>query len=383
LSAHLRLVFMSSDEQFMQRALGLARATVGLASPNPQVGCMLVRDGEVLGEGAHLYDAYDHAEIVALKQAAARGSDVRGATAYVTLEPCSHHGRTGPCADALIAAGVRRVVAATADPNPQVSGRGIARLRAAGVEVQVGACQREARELNDSFARFIRTGRPMVTLKAALSVDGMLAPPTSTRTTKQPHWLTGPEALAEVQRMRHAADAVLTGIGTVLADDPMLTDRTGLPRRRKLLRVVLDSHLRTPLDSQLVRSASEDLFVFCALDAPPERISELRAAGVEVERIAADSGRLHLAAVLDALRKRQLLGLLLECGPELNGTFLTQALVDKVALFYAQTELGPNALPFATGIASPFLLEQTLKSISRRTFGADACISGYLRDPWE
>src|ERR1035437_4706227 len=191
----------------MRRALELARATVGLASPNPQVGCVVVRNGEVVGEGAHLYDERDHAEIVALKQA---GERARGATAYVTLEPCSHHGRTGPCANALIAAGVRRVVVATVDPNPLVSGQGIARLRAAGFEVAAGVLEREAREVNDAFARFIRTGRPLVTLKSAVSADGMLAPAASLRAERQIHWITGVEARAAVQVMRHAADAVLT-----------------------------------------------------------------------------------------------------------------------------------------------------------------------------
>jgi diaminohydroxyphosphoribosylaminopyrimidine deaminase/5-amino-6-(5-phosphoribosylamino)uracil reductase len=352
------------NEQYMRRALDLAQATIGLASPNPQVGCMLVRDGEIVGQGAHLYDQYDHAEIAALKQA---GAQARGATAYVTLEPCSYHGRTGPCADALIAAGVLRVVAATVDPNPQVSGQGIARLRAAGVEVEVGLLQHEARQLNQAFAKFIRTGRPLVTLKAALSADGKLAPSASARTVRQPHWLTGPEARAEVQRMRHAADAVLTGIGTVLADDPALTDRTGLPRRRPLLRVVLDSQLRTPPDSQLVRSANGDVLIFCAPHADPQHAAALETAGVEVECIAGHAGRLDLSAVLDS---------------ELNGSFLAQNLVDKVALFHSNTELGEQAVPFATAFGPPSLLEPSLSSVSRKAFGPDTCTAGYLHDPW-
>jgi diaminohydroxyphosphoribosylaminopyrimidine deaminase/5-amino-6-(5-phosphoribosylamino)uracil reductase len=363
----------------MRCALDLAQATVGLASPNPQVGCVLVRDGKIVGQGAHLYDHFDHAEIVALKQA---GAQARGATAYVTLEPCSHHGRTGPCADALIAAGVSRVVAATVDPNLQVSGQGIARLRAAGVEVEVGLLQQEARQLNDAFAKFIRTGRPLVTLKAALSADGKLAPPPSARTARQPHWLTGPEARAEVQRIRHAADAVLTGIGTVLADDPALTDRTGLPRRRPLLRVVLDSQLRTPLDSQLARSGNGDVLILCAPHANPQRAAALQAAGVEVERIAGQSGRLDLNAVLDSLGRKQILSLLLECGSELNGAFLSQNLVDKLVLFHSATKLG-DAVPFATAFGPPSLLEQSLSSASRQAFGPDTCVSGYLHDPWD
>jgi diaminohydroxyphosphoribosylaminopyrimidine deaminase/5-amino-6-(5-phosphoribosylamino)uracil reductase len=367
------------DERFMHRALELARATVALASPNPQVGCVLVRAGEIVGEGAHLYDQRDHAEIVALRHAGERAHD---ATAYVTLEPCSHHGRTGPCADALIAAGVSRVVVATVDPNPQVSGKGIARLRAAGIEVSVGVLQSEARAINDAFARFIREGRPLVTLKAALSADGMLAPPASARIVKKPHWLTGPQSRAEVQRMRHAADGVLTGIGTVLADDPLLTDRSGLPRRRPLLRVVLDARLRTPLDSQLVRSAHDDLLIFCGAEAATDRATELQAAGVEVERIVQQGGRLDLNAVLASLASRQILSVLLECGSQLNGAFLAQNLVDKVVLFHAPIALGEGAISFAAGFAPPSLLEQSLKEVSRTNFGADTCVAGVLRDPW-
>jgi diaminohydroxyphosphoribosylaminopyrimidine deaminase/5-amino-6-(5-phosphoribosylamino)uracil reductase len=376
---------MLGDNDFMQRALGLARATAALASPNPQVGCVLARDGEIVGEGVHIYADLDHAEVVALRHA---GERTHGATAYVTLEPCSHHGRTPPCANALIAAGVERVVAATADPNPLVQGQGIARLRAAGVDVTVGVLEREAREINNAFAHFIRTGRPLVTLKAALSVDGMLAPPPQSRTAAQPHWLTGPAARAEVQRMRHAADAVLTGIGTVLADDPLLTDRSGVLgpagqlRRRPLLRAVLDSHLRTPLHSQLVRSASADLLLFCAAPADSVRVAALQAAGAQVEPIAAHAGRLDLPAVLDALGRRQLLSVLLECGSQLNGAFLQQGLVDKAVLFYSPTELGARALPFAAGIASPFLLQQSLHTVTHTSFGPDTCISGYLNDPW-
>jgi len=368
------------DDRFMRRALELARASAGLASPNPQVGCVVVHDGEIVGEGTHIYDERDHAEIVTLHLA---GERARGATAYITLEPCSHHGRTGPCADALIAAHVGRVVVATMDPNPQVSSRGIERLRAAGIDVTLGVLQTDARAINDAFACFIRTARPLVTLKVALSADGMLAPPASTRTARQPHWLTGPESRSEVHRMRHSADALLTGIGTVLADDPLLTDRSGLPRRRPLLRIILDSHLRTPLDSQLVRSAQNDLLIFCATHADPARVAAFQAAGVEVVRIAQSNGRLDLNAVLTSLASRQILSLLLECGSELNGAFLAHHLVDKVVLFHAPTALGEGALPFAAGFGPPSQLEQSLKHITRANFGADTCITGLLRDPWD
>lgn len=374
------------DERYMRQALELARASVGLASPNPQVGCVVVRDGSVVGEGAHFYDVFDHAEIVALKQV---GELARGATAYVTLEPCSHHGRTGPCAAALIAAGVRRVVAATVDPNPQVSGQGIARLRNAGIDVVVGVLEQEAREMNLAFAKFIRTRRPLVTLKAGLSADGMLAPRPDARTKRQTYWLTGADARAEVQRMRHGADAVLTGIGTVLADDPALTDRSGMvdpggrARRRPLLRVVLDGHLLTPLDSQLVRSASGDVLVLCSVEAEPGRAAPLEAEGVRVERIAGSRGRLDLGVVLDLLGEENILSVLLECGAELNGAFLAQGLVDKVVLFHSQTELGEGAVPFAVGGDSPLLLERRLKGLTRTMLGTDTRVSGYLRDPWD
>jgi len=368
----------------MQRALRLAANTVALASPNPHVGCVLVHDDKIFAEGAHIYDQSDHAEIVALKQAAERGLSTKGATAYVTLEPCSHHGRTGPCADALIAAGVTRCVIATVDPNPLVSGRGVAKLQAAGIEVTAGILQQQARDLNEAFAHFIRTHTPFVTLKAALSVDGKLAPPPARRFPNQPHWLTGPAARAEVHLLRHASDAVLTGIGTVLADNPLLTDRSDAAksRRRPLLRVVLDTHLRTPLSSQLILSAQDDLLILCGSTASQEKIAALEARGAEVKFIPDHAGRLSLPAILATLAQRDIISLLLECGSHLNGSFLRQNLVDKAVLIYAETELGDQAIPFAQGIPSPYLFEQTLHRITRTTLGSDAFVTGYLHDPW-
>jgi diaminohydroxyphosphoribosylaminopyrimidine deaminase/5-amino-6-(5-phosphoribosylamino)uracil reductase len=368
----------------MERALELARGSVGMASPNPAVGCVLVRDGavdesSVVSEGAHFYDDLDHAEVVALRQA---GEQARGATAYVTLEPCSHRGRTGPCADALMAAGVRRVVAATVDPNPMVSGEGLARLRAAGIEVRVGVLEAEARALNDGFAKFIRTGRPLVTLKAAVSADGMIAPAAADRHGRGTVWITGAEARAEVQRMRHEVDAVLTGIGTVLADDPLLTDRSGGARRRRLLRVVLDSRLRLPLDSRLVQGASGDLLVVCDMQAENLRVEVLEAAGVDVVRVPGVRGRRDLGAVLDVLGERKILSLLLECGSELNGAFLRDGLVDRVVLFRAANDLGVEAVRFAAGVESVEELEWEMVRVERRVFGGDVRVSGYLHDPW-
>jgi len=362
----------------MRRALELARATEGLASPNPQVGCVVVRDGEVVGEGAHLYDNFDHAEIVALKQA---GERARGATAYVTLEPCSHHGRTGPCAEALVLAGVKRVVAATVDPNPRVSGGGLEKLRVAGVEVTAGVLEREARVVNDAFARWVRSGRPLVTFKVAVSADGMIAP--ARRERRAPVWITGSEAREQVQRLRHGADAVVTGIGTVLADDPLLTDRSGLARRRSLLRVVLDSQLRIPLDSQLVKTAQGDVLVFCNASAEASKAAALEAAGVEVVRVEDRDGKLDLGVVLGVLGERKLLSVLLECGSELNAAFLAKGLVDKVALFRSSKVLGADGVPFAEGFGPPEKLEAQLRDVQRARFGEDECVSGVLRDVWD
>jgi diaminohydroxyphosphoribosylaminopyrimidine deaminase/5-amino-6-(5-phosphoribosylamino)uracil reductase len=274
-----------------------------------------------------------------------------------------------------------------------VSGKGIAKLRDAGIEVSVGLCQDEAREINEAFAHFIQSRTPFVTLKAALSVDGKLAPPPALRIPNKPYWLTGPAALAEVQRLRHASDAILTGIGTVLADNPALTDRflfatPGVPppRRRKLLRVILDTHLRIPLDSQLVRTAHEDLLIYCGINASQEKLAALEDCGAKIEPIIERSGRLSLPTMLANLADRNILSLLLECGSHLNGSFLTQRLVDKAVLFYSETELGDRAVPFANGIASPFLFEQELRRVRRTIFGTpekpDACVTGYLTDPW-
>ena len=393
------------DEVFMQRALNLAAETIGLASPNPQVGCVLTQppsDGgtpRIIGEGAHLYDHRDHAEIVALKQAAHRGISTKGATAYVTLEPCSHHGRTAPCANALIDAGIARCVIATQDPNPLVSGQGIQKLRAANIEVTLGILQQPARDLNDAFAHFIQHRTPFVTLKAALSVDGKLAPPPAARAPNQPFWLTGPAARHQVQLLRHASDAVLTGIGTVLADDPQLTDRSGMqdparsgiappppaPPRHPRHPPPHPPHLAArPLrrDAHNTRSSHSDLLILCGSLAPPAKAAALRSLGVEIEPIPDHAGRLSLPAVLSTLAERNILSLLLECGSHLNGAFLRQNLVDKAVLFYADTELGDQALPFAQGIASPYLFEQSLRRITRTTYGPDACITGYLHDPW-
>jgi len=392
----------TTDELHLRRALHLAAAATALASPNPTVGCVIALDGQVLGEGAHLYDLFDHAEIVALKQAASLGHNVRGATAYVTLEPCAHHGRTPPCADALIAAGIARCVIATVDPNPLVRGAGIAILRAAGITIDIADSDspiaQHARTLNDAFAFSIQYGRPFVTLKAALSADGFLAPPSSTRTPATPHWLTGPASRADVQLLRHNSDAILTGIGTVLADNPGLTDRTGLPRRRPLLRVILDPDLRIPPTNTVISteaqpsgetpvfSDAKDLLIFCRASAPTDHEAALLAAGTEIIRLESDSRILDLNALLTVLTARKVLSVLVESGPTLNAAFLHDSLVDKLVLYTSPTTLGPGALPFATNIASPHSLEPQLTHVTHVTFphgnSVDTRLTGYLHNPW-
>ena len=348
----------------------------------------------VLGEGAHFYDKFDHAEIAALKQARDAGHNVHGATACVTLEPCAHHGRTGPCSDALIAAGIARCIVATVDPNPLVRGEGLTRLTSAGIEVVVLPPGEElaqlARRLNDAFAFGIQHKRPFVTLKAAVSVDGKLAPPSTQRAPGSPHWLTGEAARKDVQQLRHSADAILTGIGTVLTDDPELTDRTRLPRRRPLLRIIADTQLRIPVDSKLVRFSAmqqqKDLLVFCSEDAPGKHESALRSLGVEVHRLPLRDGRLDLRVALDVLNgHHHIRSVLVEAGSDINGYLLRDKLVDKAVLYFSEQELGGEAIPFADG-TTPYLLQQELTSVERASFsnatGEDVRISGYLHDPW-
>jgi diaminohydroxyphosphoribosylaminopyrimidine deaminase/5-amino-6-(5-phosphoribosylamino)uracil reductase len=361
------------NDAHMSRALELARRGTALAHPNPRVGAVVVKDGKKIGEGSHVYDKLDHAEIVALKQA---GEKSRGATLYVTLEPCCTTGRTGPCTKAIIAAGIKRVVAAIQDPNPKVAGRGFAELKRAGIEVIVGIEEKDARELNEDFAKWIRTGLPFVTLKSALTLDGKIAERPGASTP-----ITGAAAHAAVQRLRHSADAILTGIGTVLADNPRLTDRSGEPRRRKLLRVVLDSRLRLPLQSKLVKSADGDLLAFTSQQPDSARARALAKAGVEVLQASSRStGRLDLLAVLRELGKREILHVLLEAGAELNGAALKSEVVDKVALFYAPKLIGPGGVPMAALPSSGFSKLPALTNISVRLYEPDFLVEGYFHD---
>jgi diaminohydroxyphosphoribosylaminopyrimidine deaminase / 5-amino-6-(5-phosphoribosylamino)uracil reductase len=364
-----------ADERFMRYALDLAHKSVGVASPNPAVGCVLVKDGQLIGDGFHAYDQRDHAEIVALKSA---GVATKGSTAYVTLEPCSHTGRTGPCADALIEAGISRVVVGTGDPNPAVNGEGIARMRNAGIIVDVGLMSEAARNLNDGFARYIQTGLPFLTLKAGLSLDGRIAPAPETRTPGSAVMLTSEESRAEVHRMRHASDALITGINTVLADNPLLTDRSGLPRRCPLLRVVLDSTLRLPLDSRLVETSNSDLLVFCTTPNPEHR-RVLEALNIRVEQVDSEPGSngVSLNHALKRLGELEITSALLEAGSQLNASALAHA--DKLSLFYAPIFLGPSGIPLLHTTDS-IPLKPIRTAVTQ--FGPDFRLEAWLRDPW-
>src|SRR6266704_3391165 len=368
------------DIRFIERALELARKGVGLASPNPTVGCVIVGNGvhggQIVGEGFHQYDWRDHAEIVALKTA---GERARRATAYVTLEPCNTTGRTGPCTQALLKAGIARVVAATQDPNPKVAGRGFDVLRAADVIVDTGVCEGEARRLNHGFACWIRDGRPFVTLKSAMTLDGQLTLPNQGK-TNQREWITSEESRAEVQKLRHASDALLTGIGTILADDPLLTDRSGLPRRKCLLRVVLDSKLRLSPKSRIVKTLDDDLLVFTTLSADSANARKLQNEGVEVARAKIKNGRIDLPSVLAELGHRDILSVLLEAGPTMNGAALVAGIVHKLFLFYAPKIAGESRVPFAV---APKLSLPRLTIVRTQQFGPDFAIEAYLQEVYK
>jgi diaminohydroxyphosphoribosylaminopyrimidine deaminase/5-amino-6-(5-phosphoribosylamino)uracil reductase len=371
------------DEQFLRQALDLARQGIGLASPNPHVGSLIAyHGGSVNGSGFHTYDGLKHAEVLALDQA---GSKARGSTLYVNLEPCSHQGRTPPCADAIIAAGIRRVVACMPDPNPKVSGQGFARLRSAGIEVAFGILEEEAKALNESFAKYIRTRTPLITLKTAMTLDGKIAPPPAPGKTTSANWITGDPSRAHVQQLRHHSDAILAGVGTVLADDPLLTDRSGLPRRRPLLRVILDSRLRLPIDSRLAQSAHEDVLVLCSF-AEEKKKRQLQKHGIRVEQIGPPTPEGHPdpQAMVRFLGEMEITSVLVEGGAKVNWAVLASGIVDKVFLYYAPKILaGANSTPFVAGPGFGRMADAPhLRDIRLHRFGEDFAVEGYLRDPY-
>ena len=381
----------AADEQHLQHALELARAGVGLASPNPFVGALITDpQGSVVGTGTYTYEGVKHAEILALEQA---GAKAHGGTLYINLEPHGYQGRTPPCTDALIKAGIHRVVASMADPNPKVSGSGFEQLRAAGVHVEIGRLEDQARRLNEAFARYVRHGMPLVTLKAAMTLDGKIAPPpteTLLRGNGIPAggWITSEVARAHVQELRHRHDALLVGAGTILSDNPLLTDRSAKPRRRPLLRVILDSRLRIPLDSRLVKSlASErknDVLVFCS-GADEQKRTELENLGVRIEDVPTiKDGRPDLAAILRRLGELEITNLMIEGGATVNWAALAADVVDKVFLYYAPKILaGTGSVPFAAGAGFRQMSQAAqVKHVHLHRFGEDFAVEGYLRDPY-
>lgn len=362
-------MYRLEDVEFMRAALRLAAEGTGLASPNPRVGAVVVREGKIIGRGSHRYAEVDHAEVVALREA---GEGARGATLYVNLEPCCHSGRTPPCTAAVIAAGVERVVVGMSDPNPRVAGAGLRQLAAAGVKIESDCLGGEARRLNEDFACWIRRGRPFVTLKAGVSLDGRIAGPGR-------KWISSQPSRERVQAMRHACDAVLSGIGTVVSDDPLLTDRSGRERRRPLLRVIVDSHLRLPVTAQLLKQAKrrKDVWIFHSGGGAAEQ-QALEKAGARVEQAAGAGGAVDLPTVLRRLGEEQVISVLLEAGARLNAGMLGAGLVDRLTLFQAPVLLGEGALPLAAGGAE--WPRMPVGALTCETVGPDVMIECLMGD---
>jgi diaminohydroxyphosphoribosylaminopyrimidine deaminase/5-amino-6-(5-phosphoribosylamino)uracil reductase len=365
--------FSGADHRYMARALQLAEQGLYTTDPNPRVGCVLVRAGEVVGEGAHLKAGEPHAEVHALRMAAARAE---GATAYVTLEPCSHQGRTPPCADALLKAGVARVVAAMEDPNPQVAGRGLARLAAAGIATAVGLLEPQARRLNPGFIRRMERGRPFVRLKLAASLDGRTA-----MRSGESQWITGAAARADVQRLRARSSVVASGVDTLLHDDAALTVRAaelGLPPEladraaaRQPRRLVLDSQLRLPEQAKLLRQPGEVLLATVLAPDHP-RAEALVAAGARLMTLPGAHGRVDLNALLARLATDyQCNELLLECGATLAGAAMQAGLVDELVLYLATTLLGSDARPLLALPLERMEQQRRLQLIDSRMLGDD------------
>ncbi len=360
-----------ADQRLMRRALALAEKGAGQVSPGPLVGCVVVSPaGEVVGEGFYVYEKLKHAETYALEQA---GEKARGATAYVSLEPHAHHGRTPPCTDALIRAGVKRVVSPIEDPNPQVLGKGFTHLRAAGVEVSLGLIAREARQINEKYLHFMATGRPFVHLKLATSLDGKIA----TRTGES-QWITGPESRARVHELRHEYDAILIGAGTVAADDPLLTDRSGKPRRTPLVRVLLDENLKISHGAKLVASAGEaPLLIFAGQNAEAAKMDSLESAGVEI--VGDEANGRDMLSVLNELGGRSLQSVLVEGGATVAGKLLDAGLVNKVSMFLAPIIIGGREAPSAIGGLGAGRLAEALRlhNVEVVRHGEDIEVTGY------
>ena len=357
------------DESYIREALRIAEYARGRTSPNPLVGAVIVRDGTIVASGWHRAAGEPHAEIHALRMA---GELARGATLYVTLEPCAHHGRTGPCAEAVIAAGLARVVVALSDPNPLVAGRGIHLLTAAGIEVTTGVCEDEARRQNEIFLKWVTTKRPFVTLKTAMTLDGKIASHTGAS-----QWITGAAARARVHAYRNEYDAILVGIGTVLADDPSLTTRLEHGTGKNPLRIVLDSEARTPLDAKLVADGAAPTIIVVSERADHRRVNLLRACGAEV--VTLGTQRVDIAALLDYLGAREITSLFVEGGAAVNWSLLAGGSVDKVHAFIAPMLMGGETAKTpigGTGFDSPQTALR-LHDMTVEQVGTDILVTGY------
>jgi diaminohydroxyphosphoribosylaminopyrimidine deaminase / 5-amino-6-(5-phosphoribosylamino)uracil reductase len=370
LSPDPKLQSIDFDRRMIQRALELAAQGTGLVSPGPLVGCVIADDRQqIIGEGFYEYDEIKHAETIALEQA---GERARGSTVYISLEPHAHQGRTAPCTDALIKAGIRRVVAPIDDPNPKVSGRGFAHLREAGIEVSTGLLADEATRLNEAYIHFMHTGRPFVHLKMAVSLDGKVA-----TATGDSRWITGEVARARVHELRHQSDAIMVGGRTARADDPLLTDRSGKKRRRPLVRLVVEQFLRLSPESQLVQTSVEaPVIVFASGEAKENSLKALQSRGVEV---VVQGSVLDLKSILDELGARSIQSVLVEGGPSLAALLLEASLVNKVTFFVAPMLIGGQDAPSAIAGAGAEKIADAmrLRDIDVRPSGADVEITGY------
>jgi len=357
-----------ADIRYMRMALHLAEKASGRTSPNPMVGAVLVRSGKVIASGYHRRAGGDHAEIDALKRA---GRKARGATLYLNLEPCSHYGRTPPCADALIAAKIKRVVAGMADPNPLVSGRGFRCLRQAGVQVHSGVMEAECRKLNEAFIKYITRGLPFVLLKAAASLDGKTA--TANGSSR---WVTGRAARRRVHELRNRYDAVVVGVGTVIADNPQLTCR--IPGGRNPVRIVLDPRLRIPLTSRMLTEQGSTIVV-ANLGAPQRKAARLERLGAEVWRIPSRRDEMSFAAVLKKIAEREMVSVMIEGGAITAGLALAAKVVDKIAFFYAPKIVGGDGLPILSEIGTKDMSQsRPVKRVEVERIGDDILLTGYL-----
>ena len=367
---------MLNDQYYMKIALELAARAEGYTSPNPVVGAVVVKNGDIVGQGYHLKAGTPHAEIHALRDA---GEQAGGATLYVTLEPCCHHGRTPPCTGAIIKAGIKRVVVAMTDPNPLMAGKGLDTLKRAGIQVTTGVMAAETARLNEVFIKFITTKLPFVVLKAAVSLDGKIA-----TVTGESQWITGPESRAYTHRLRHKYDGILVGINTVLADDPLLTTRlpeSNGPEGKGIdpVRIILDSKCSIPINAKVINKLSNSRTIIATTKAArPDKIKALQCAGAEVLVIPDSDGVVNIPALLKELGQQQITSLLVEGGAGVHWSFLSGNIVDKIYWFIAPLIIGGVKAPGAVGgrgietLADAVKLEQ----ISVRRFGADTCITG-------